>query len=229
MPYDRFLREQIAGDELADYWTAYKTRETLPPEVVEALVATGYLRCAADTSRPDFVNIKNAPGYYYQTLEDTVTIVASSTLGLTRPVCQVPHAQVRPDHAGRLLSGPGGLHERVSPRAVDPPGRAEAARGDRGAGGAGEGAQRPARRGDRPAPGGHRRDPVELRRPPVRRASGRAPRGDPRGRPGRLRHRRRASGTRSSATSSTSSRPSCGRRPRRSRACSPRSLPANAT
>ena len=31
MSYDRFLREQIAGDELADYWTAYRTQETLPP------------------------------------------------------------------------------------------------------------------------------------------------------------------------------------------------------
>ena len=51
--------------------------------MVEALVATGYLRCASDTSRPDFAKIKNAPGYYYQTLEDTLKIVASSTLGLT--------------------------------------------------------------------------------------------------------------------------------------------------
>jgi hypothetical protein len=82
-PYDRFLKEQLAGDELADYWTAYRTRKELGPEVVEALVATGYLRCASDTSRPDFVTIKNAPGYYYQTLDDTVKIVASSTLGLT--------------------------------------------------------------------------------------------------------------------------------------------------
>ncbi len=82
-PYDRFLREQLAGDELVDYWTAYQTRKELGPEVVEALTATGYLRCASDTSRPDFVNIKNAPGYYYQTLDDTLRIVASSTLGLT--------------------------------------------------------------------------------------------------------------------------------------------------
>jgi hypothetical protein len=82
-PYDRFLKEQIAGDELVDFWTAYRTQKELRPEVVEALIATGYLRCASDTSRPDFVNIKNAPGYYYQTLDDTVKIVASSTLGLT--------------------------------------------------------------------------------------------------------------------------------------------------
>jgi hypothetical protein len=82
-PYNRFLQEQLAGDELVDYWTAYRTQKELAPEVAEALIATGYLRCASDTSRPDFVNIKNAPGYYYQTLEDTAKIVASSTLGLT--------------------------------------------------------------------------------------------------------------------------------------------------
>lgn len=82
-PYDRFLQEQLAGDELLDYWTARHTKQELPPDVVEGLVATGFLRCASDTSRPDFVNIKNAPGYYYQTLDDTMKIVASATLGLT--------------------------------------------------------------------------------------------------------------------------------------------------
>ena len=82
-PYDRFLQEQIAGDELVDYWTVHQTAAELPKHVVDALIATGYLRCASDTSRPDFVNIKNAPGYYYQTLDDTLKIVASSTMGLT--------------------------------------------------------------------------------------------------------------------------------------------------
>jgi hypothetical protein len=82
-PYDRFLKEQIAGDELVEYWSAVRTQDKLSPPVVEALVATGYLRCASDTSRPDFANIKNAPGYYYQTLDDTLKIVSSSVLGLT--------------------------------------------------------------------------------------------------------------------------------------------------
>lgn len=82
-PYDRFLQEQIAGDELVDYWKVYETEKTLPPHVVDALIATGYLRCASDTSRPDFVSIKNAPGYYFQTLDDTLKIVCSSTMGLT--------------------------------------------------------------------------------------------------------------------------------------------------
>jgi phage gp36-like protein len=82
-PYDRFLQEQIAGDELVDYWRVHQSAKELPAEVVDALIATGYLRCASDTSRPDFASIKNAPGYYFQTLDDTVKIVASSTMGLT--------------------------------------------------------------------------------------------------------------------------------------------------
>lgn len=83
-PYDQFLQEQIAGDELSGYWTAHDTLERLPDDVIEAVTATGYLRCAADSSRPDFSTIKNADAlYYYPTLQDTLQIVASSTMGLT--------------------------------------------------------------------------------------------------------------------------------------------------
>ncbi|MGE0609549.1 MAG: PSD1 and planctomycete cytochrome C domain-containing protein [Pirellulales bacterium] len=87
-PYDRFLREQIAGDELVDYWGALATQPAFSPEVLEAVIATGYLRCASDTSRPDFANIKNAPSYYYQTLDDTLRIVSSSTMALTMQCCK---------------------------------------------------------------------------------------------------------------------------------------------
>jgi hypothetical protein len=83
-PYDRFLQEQIAGDELSNYWTAHDTQPTLPDDVVEAVTATGYLRCAPDCSRPDFSTIKNADAlYFYPTIQDTMQIVASSTMGLT--------------------------------------------------------------------------------------------------------------------------------------------------
>ena len=83
-PYDRFLREQIAGDELTDYWTAYATRDSLPADVVEGVIATGFLRTAPDPSRPDFSTIKNAVSeYYYPTINDTMQIVASATMGLT--------------------------------------------------------------------------------------------------------------------------------------------------
>ena len=83
-PYDRFLQEQLAGDELSDYWTAHETLDRLPDEVIEAITATGYLRCAADSSRPDFTTIKNADAqYFYPTINDTLQIVSSSTMGLT--------------------------------------------------------------------------------------------------------------------------------------------------
>ena len=83
-PYDDFLLEQLAGDELYDYWHHYSTGARLPAEVIDGLTATGFLRCAADSSRPDFANIKNADAlYFYPTINDTIQIVSTSTLGLT--------------------------------------------------------------------------------------------------------------------------------------------------
>ena len=83
-PYDRFLQEQLAGDELSDYHTAFAREPQLPDDVVEAVTATGFLRCAPDSSRPDFSTIKNADAqYFYPTLNDTLQIVSSATLGLT--------------------------------------------------------------------------------------------------------------------------------------------------
>ncbi|MGB0583345.1 MAG: DUF1549 domain-containing protein, partial [Limisphaerales bacterium] len=83
-PYDLFLREQIAGDELYDYWTAEATMARLPEQVKEGVTATGFLRTAPDSSRPDFAKITNAAAlYYYPTIDDQLRIVASSTMGLT--------------------------------------------------------------------------------------------------------------------------------------------------
>ncbi|MEZ6054769.1 MAG: DUF1553 domain-containing protein [Planctomycetaceae bacterium] len=117
-PYDRFLQEQIAGDELTEYWTAYETMDRLPEDVIEGITATGFLRTAADASRPDFSTIKNASAqYYYPTMFDTLQIVCSSTMGLTvqcarchshkfDPISQVDYFRMlavfskafRPDH-----------------------------------------------------------------------------------------------------------------------------------
>ena len=83
-PYDRFLLEQLAGDELYDYWHHYANSARLPAPVIDGLTATGFLRCAADSSRPDFATIKNADAlYFYPTINDTIQIVSTSTLGLT--------------------------------------------------------------------------------------------------------------------------------------------------
>jgi mono/diheme cytochrome c family protein len=43
-PYDQFLTEQIAGDELV----SYKRAKEITPDAIEKLVATGFLRMASD-------------------------------------------------------------------------------------------------------------------------------------------------------------------------------------
>ena len=219
-PYDRFLKEQIAGDELVDYWTAYRTQKELPAEVVEALTATGYLRCASDTSRPDFVNIKNAPGYYYQTLDDTVKIVASSTMGLTvqcakchshkyDPIPQTDYYRMQAVFMSALSSG-----------AVGAAGAAPAARGDRGAG---EGSRRPTTPPSAtPSPCFSKQlDEInkQFGERLLRRAAGQLARGDPRGCPHGARDRSGASGPRCRNTSPASSRRTCARRRRARDVC----------
>jgi hypothetical protein len=82
-PYDRFLQEQIAGDELVDFQQVARSVIDLPSEVVDAVIATGFLRNSADASRPDFSSIKHAPMYYFDTLNDAIAIVGSSVMGLT--------------------------------------------------------------------------------------------------------------------------------------------------
>jgi hypothetical protein len=77
-PYDQFLREQIAGDELSQYWK----HDGLPREVAEQLAATGFLRTAVDATREDFLP-KDFAEYQWRTLFDTEQILASSVLGMT--------------------------------------------------------------------------------------------------------------------------------------------------
>ena len=75
-PWNRFLLEQLAGDELVD-WRNAKTRT---PEVNELLTATGYLRTILDITEED---ISNLPVERYEALFKLVEKVSSSTLGLT--------------------------------------------------------------------------------------------------------------------------------------------------
>lgn len=77
-PYDRFVQEQIAGDEIAEYWK----HDSLPRDVVDKLEATGFLRTAVDATRDDFLP-KDFAEYQWRTLFDTEQILASSFLGLT--------------------------------------------------------------------------------------------------------------------------------------------------
>lgn len=75
-PYNQFITEQIAGDEMVDWRGA----DHYTNEIREHLIATGYLRTARDqTHEPE----NNIPLSYFDVLHDTVEIVGSSLLGLT--------------------------------------------------------------------------------------------------------------------------------------------------
>ena len=75
-PFDRFVTEQLAGDELYDWRRA----EHYTPDIREALVATGFLRTARDLTHEDVGVI---PQNFFGILHDTVEIVGTSMLGLT--------------------------------------------------------------------------------------------------------------------------------------------------
>ncbi|PYV39827.1 MAG: hypothetical protein DMG06_22070, partial [Acidobacteria bacterium] len=77
-PYDRFVVEQLAGDELVNWRDA----QEFTPEVIESLEATGFLRMAVDATRIDFTPVLYAD-YQWRTLFHTQQIVASSLMGLT--------------------------------------------------------------------------------------------------------------------------------------------------
>ncbi len=74
-PYDRFLTEQIAGDELADY-----SNEPVTQELIDRLAATGFLRTAADpTDAPERGFIAERMNI----IADEIQILTSSVMGLT--------------------------------------------------------------------------------------------------------------------------------------------------
>jgi hypothetical protein len=75
-PYNQFITEQLAGDELCDWRSAPR----FTPQMRELLIATGYLRTARDqTHEPE----SNIPLCYYGVLHDTVEMIGNSLLGLT--------------------------------------------------------------------------------------------------------------------------------------------------
>ncbi|MCL6502170.1 MAG: PSD1 and planctomycete cytochrome C domain-containing protein [Pirellulales bacterium] len=75
-PFDQFVVEQIAGDELYDWRRA----EHLTPEMIDALVATGYLRTARDLTHE---GVGVIPQNFYGIVHDTLEIVGTGLLALT--------------------------------------------------------------------------------------------------------------------------------------------------
>lgn len=78
-PFDRFLREQIAGDEIPGYVPG----QPVPPDVAERLIATHFLRNGQDGSGESDGNPDELRVDRYAALESSQQIVASSLLGLT--------------------------------------------------------------------------------------------------------------------------------------------------
>ena len=75
-PFDRFLTEQLAGDELVDWRNAGK----FTPEIEEPLIATGFLRNSADDTNENELNTLDIR---FGVLHRTIEGVASNLLGLT--------------------------------------------------------------------------------------------------------------------------------------------------
>lgn len=75
-PYDRFLLEQLAGDELADYEHAAEITQ----EIEDNLVATAFLRMAPD---PTWANLTGFVPDRLEVLADEMDVLGSGVMGLT--------------------------------------------------------------------------------------------------------------------------------------------------
>ncbi len=78
-PWDRFVQEQLAGDELSGYVPGQEAT----PEVISLLEATHYLRNGQDGTGESDGNAEEVKNDRYAALESCMQIVASSLLGLT--------------------------------------------------------------------------------------------------------------------------------------------------
>ena len=74
-PYDRFLLEQIAGDELLDYETA----PVITEEMVENLIATGFLRMGPDGTGYELSFVEDR----FDVIADEIEILSTGILGMT--------------------------------------------------------------------------------------------------------------------------------------------------
>ncbi len=78
-PWDRFVREQLAGDEMA----GYKPGGNVTPDMIELLEATHYLRNSPDGTDSSDGNPDELRTDKYAVLEGTMQIIGASLLGIT--------------------------------------------------------------------------------------------------------------------------------------------------
>ena len=79
-PFDQFLTEQLAGDELADWRRA----ETFDERTVSLLTATGFLRNVDDHTDFDQYGIEKR----YEVVNETLDMFSTAVLGLTFECCR---------------------------------------------------------------------------------------------------------------------------------------------
>jgi hypothetical protein len=79
LPFDRFVREQLAGDELS----GWRPGEPVTPEIVELLEATHFLRNGQDGSGESDGNPDEVRADRYYALESALQIVGSCLMGTT--------------------------------------------------------------------------------------------------------------------------------------------------
>src|SRR5262249_42769417 len=94
-PFDQFIREQLAGDEMVK-----PPYPELSPADLDKLVATGFLRMAPDATGAPGVDLKLARN---QVVTDTVKVVCGSLPGSDGGLGQLPHPPLRPAPADGLL------------------------------------------------------------------------------------------------------------------------------
>ncbi|MDA0810164.1 MAG: PSD1 and planctomycete cytochrome C domain-containing protein [Planctomycetota bacterium] len=75
-PYDRFLLEQLAGDELYDFENA----DAITDKMMDSLVATGFLRMVPDGTGSDIVD---TVAERFEVVADEIEVLGSSVMGLT--------------------------------------------------------------------------------------------------------------------------------------------------
>lgn len=75
-PYDQFLIEQLAGDDLVDYRQAAE----ITPEIEDRLVATGFLRMSPD---PTWANLTGFVPDRLEVIADSLDVLGGGVLGLT--------------------------------------------------------------------------------------------------------------------------------------------------
>jgi hypothetical protein len=75
-PFNQFLTEQLAGDELFDWRHA----KQYTPDQIEKLIATGFLRTAED---PTDNAERDTPLLRYEVIHQTIDILTSSVMGVT--------------------------------------------------------------------------------------------------------------------------------------------------